>query len=173
MKINHSFLICLAPAVLAAQALDPATLLKPLGESWPSYSGDYSGKRYSSLTQLNQSNVKNLTLAWVSKVTTGPGGGGAGRGGGAPVIIGGEGSELVVPANIRASILEVNGVLYVSTPDNAWAIDARDGREMWHYFWKTRGGTHIGNRGLGMWGNCSRSKSFAQVRLRFTVIRPF
>ena len=26
-------------------------------------------------------------------------------------------------------------------------------RELWHYFWKTKGGTHIGNRGLGMWNN--------------------
>ncbi len=25
--------------------------------------------------------------------------------------------------------------------------------EIWHYFWKTRGGTHIGNRGLAMWKN--------------------
>ena len=24
---------------------------------------------------------------------------------------------------------------------------------LWHYFWKTKGGTHIGNRGVGMWGN--------------------
>ena len=40
-----------------------ADLLKPLADSWPTYSGDYSGKRYSALTQLNQSNVKNLTLA--------------------------------------------------------------------------------------------------------------
>ena len=32
------------------------------------------------------------------------------------------------------------------------AVDARDGRVLWHYFWKTKGGTHIGNRGLGMWG---------------------
>ena len=39
------------------------------------------------------------------------------------------------------------------TPDNAWALDARDGHELWHYFWKTSGGTHIGNRGLGMYGN--------------------
>ncbi len=44
-------------------------------------------------------------------------------------------------------------MLYVSTPDNAWAVDARDGHELWHYFWKTKGGTHIGNRGLAMWGN--------------------
>ncbi len=38
-------------------------------------------------------------------------------------------------------------------PDNAWALDARDGHELWHYYWKTRGGTHIANRGLGMWNN--------------------
>ena len=31
----------------AAQILDPALLLKPLGDSWPTYAGDYSGKRYS------------------------------------------------------------------------------------------------------------------------------
>ena len=44
-------------------------------------------------------------------------------------------------------------MLYVSAPDNAWAIDARDGRELWHYYWKTKGGTHIGSRGMGMWNN--------------------
>src|SRR5262249_54054911 len=55
--------------------------------------------------------------------------------------------------SIKASVLQVNGILYFSTPDNAWAMDARDGRELWHYYWKTKGGTHIGNRGLGMWGN--------------------
>ena len=30
---------------------------------------------------------------------------------------------------------------------------AYGGGELWHYYWKTRGGTHIGNRGLGMWNN--------------------
>ena len=47
----------------------------------------------------------------------------------------------------------VNGVLYFSAPDHVWAVDARTGREIWHYFWKTRGGIHIGNRGVGMYGN--------------------
>src|ERR1022692_2601483 len=157
--------LCLLPALAAGQGLDPALLTKPLSTDWPTYSGDYSGKRYSSLSQVNQSNVKNLTLAWVSRMTTGAGGaGGGGRGGGrgfggggAPTIVGGEGTGDATAggggANIRASVLEVNGTLYLSTPDNAWAVDARDGHELWHYFWKTKGGTHIGNRGLGMWGN--------------------
>jgi alcohol dehydrogenase (cytochrome c) len=154
--------LCLLPAMAPAQLLDPASLLQPLGESWPTYNGDYSGKRYSSLKQINQSNVKNLTLAWATRLTAGPGGtGGRGRfgGGGAPTIIGGEGTGDMNTTgfgggtSIKASILEVNGILYVSTPDNAWAVDARDGRELWHFFWKTKGGTHIGNRGLGMWGD--------------------
>jgi alcohol dehydrogenase (cytochrome c) len=151
------------PAVLAAQGLNPADILKPLNEDWPTYSGDYSGKRYSKLTQINQSNVRNLTLAWTSRMTAGPGGAAGGFGGGrggpvaAPTIIGGEGPDDAPggggATNIRASILEVGGTLYLSTPDNAWAVDARDGHVIWHYFWKTKGGTHIGNRGLGMWGN--------------------
>ncbi|MBI3491676.1 MAG: acido-empty-quinoprotein group A [Acidobacteria bacterium] len=154
--------LCAASVALVAQSsgggLTPAQLLKPLAESWTSYSGDYSGKRYSALRQINQSNVKNLTLAWVSKVAGGAGAGG-GRGaapGIAPTIIGGEGTGDVVVAgatSLKGSILEVNGVLYVSAPDNAWALDAHDGHEVWHYFWKTKGGTHIGNRGLGMWGS--------------------
>jgi alcohol dehydrogenase (cytochrome c) len=145
--------LCIHPLLLA-QALDPASLLKPLGDSWPSYSGDYSGKRYSSLQQINESNVKNLTLAWVAHVTAGAGGG---RFGGAPTIVGGEapdsGTSASGPPSVRGSILEVGGILYFSAPDNAWAVDARDGHELWHYFWRTKGGTHIGNRGLGMWGN--------------------
>ncbi len=164
MKIEKSLLaaICILPRLVFGQALDPALLTKPLGESWPTYSGDYSGKRYSSLKQIDQSNVKNLTLAWVSKVTPGAGAaGGGGRfgGGASAVIIGGEGTADMGgggfggASSVRASILEVNGILYFSMPDNAWAADARDGHELWHYFWKTKGGTHIGNRGLGMWGN--------------------
>ena len=86
-------------------------------------------------------------------MTAGPGGdrgfGYFRRGGSPPAIVGGLGPAdgPVVPANIKGTPLMVDGTLYVTTPDNAWALDARDGREMWHYFWKTRGGTHIANRG--------------------------
>ena len=77
--MKNLFLATSFIAVVSAQGpLDPALLMKPLGDSWPTYSGDYSGKRYSSLTQINQSNVKNLTLAWVGRVTAGPAGGGGG-----------------------------------------------------------------------------------------------
>jgi alcohol dehydrogenase (cytochrome c) len=147
--------IVLVPAILGAQGkgVAPSELLKPLADSWPTYSGDYSGKRYSLLKQINQTTVKNLTLAWVSEVTEGPGG--PGQSGGGRVIIGGEGTgEFAVGGGtIKGTALMVDGTIYISSPDNAWAVDARTGREIWHYYWKTRGGTHIANRGLGMWNN--------------------
>jgi hypothetical protein len=90
-----------AAAGRGSGGLDPADLEKPLADEWPSYSGDYTGRRYSALTQIDKSNVKGLTLAWVARVNPGspnPAGGGGGfggRGGGAgvaPVIVGGEGT---------------------------------------------------------------------------------
>ena len=140
--------LLLLPVLLSGQGqgLDPADILKPLKDSWPTYNGDYSGKRYSALTQVNQTTVKNLSMAWFTKVTAGPG---------ARVNVGGEGTGDfgVGGGAIKASVLQVDGTLYFSSPDNAWALDARDGHELWHYFWKTRGGTHIGNRGVAMWHN--------------------
>jgi alcohol dehydrogenase (cytochrome c) len=147
-------LLIVGPVVITAQeqsGLDPSAILKPLSDSWPTYSGDYSGKRCSTLTQINQNTVKNLTLAWVARLSAGPGA----FVGGTPTIVGGEGSADFAGGGvtIKGSILQVDGVLYVSAPDNAWAVDARDGHVLWHYFWKTKGGTHIGNRGMGMWHN--------------------
>src|SRR5262249_5479625 len=149
-KVFIAAALALWPAALPGQGtgLNPADLLKPLKDSWPTYNGDYSGRRYSALAQINQSNVKHLTLAWMSRVTAGlgsqaPGGrfGRFGGGGGNPVIVGGEGTADITLGNgsIKCSVLEVNGVLYFTMPDNAWAMDARDGRELWHYFWKTKG----------------------------------
>jgi alcohol dehydrogenase (cytochrome c) len=60
-------------ALFAASGLDPAQILNPLGDSWPTYSGDYSSRRYSTLSEINQSNVKRLGLAWASRLVAGPG----------------------------------------------------------------------------------------------------
>ncbi|MBI4475043.1 MAG: PQQ-binding-like beta-propeller repeat protein, partial [Acidobacteria bacterium] len=171
MKTHH-FLITLllvTPVLLAAQSagLDPAMLRQPLSDSWPSYSGDLSGRRYSALKLINKTNVKNLSLAWVSRGFTegsgatgrrqgAPGGGGGGGGGNYPLIVGGEGTGEFNnggSANIRGSIVMVDGFLYPTSPDNVWAVDARDGAIIWQYYWKTRGGTHTGHRGVGMWRN--------------------
>ena len=97
--------LLLVPGLVFGQGgLDPSDILKPLADQWTTYSGDYTGKRYSSLKQVNQSTVKNLSLSWVSRFTTGcgptgagdAGGGGGGFGGGrggggaaVPIIAGG------------------------------------------------------------------------------------
>lgn len=149
-----------APVFAQGAGVSPADLLKPLKESWPTYNGDYSGRRFSALNLVNTATVKHLSLAWSIRMTPGmpQAGGGRGRFGGGPatpLIVGGEGTGQlnVGGGTIKASVLAVDGTLYFSMPDNAWAVDARDGRELWHYYWKTRGGTHIGNRGLAMWNN--------------------
>ena len=164
-KLLVAAALAASPVVLIAQGrgLDPAKILKPLSDEWPTYSGDYSAKRYSLLKQINQLTVKHLTLAWTLRLTgatvNGSGGdlGGGGRGGPSPnFIVGGEGTGEYPaggPPTIKASALMVDGTLYLTAPDNAWAIDARDGRVLWHYFWKSRGGTHIATRGFGMWND--------------------
>jgi alcohol dehydrogenase (cytochrome c) len=149
MKMPMRFVVAAllaVPAILAGQGqgIDPARLLRPLSDTWATYSGDYTGRRFSALKLVNRLTVKNLSLAWVSSLRAGAGGG---------AIVGGEGTE-DFPAGtptLKGTPLMVDGTIYASAPDNAWAIDAYDGRELWHYFWKTRGGTHIANRGLAIW----------------------
>jgi alcohol dehydrogenase (cytochrome c) len=165
MKLKRLFFLApvlLAPVSLFGQGkgVPPEELLKPLKDSWPTYNGDYSGKRYSELKQVNKSTVQHLTLAWSTHVRPGKGedSGQEGEDRGqerSNVIVGGEGpGDIAIHGGtIKASVLQVNGTLYFTMPDNAWAVDARDGHELWHYFWKTKGGTHIGNRGLGMWND--------------------
>ena len=156
--------------------LDPMDIIKkPLSDQWTSYSGDMSGKRYSLLKHVNTNTVKNLSLKWVSALTTGCGptgratapegaggrgfGGGRGGGGGGPVMpinVGGLGTgdaNNCGPARLGGGILFVDGIIYASAPSNVFAIDARDGTLLWHYYWKTRGGTSLQTRGLGMWRN--------------------
>jgi len=141
----------LAKSPDAVQGLDPSEILHPPPDAWLTYSGDYSGRRYSPLTQLNQSNVKNLSLAWATRIVVGP----DGPPNTPPVIVAGteQGVDARYPVRLKGAILQVDGILYVTSPDNAWALDARDGHEIWHYYWKTKGGTHTGNRGVGMWHN--------------------
>ena len=50
------------------------------------------------------------------------------------MIVGGVGTgELASSAtpNIKGSILMVDEVLYVTAPDNVWALDAHDGHVLW------------------------------------------
>ena len=117
------------PAGLAGQergGLDPASLREPLNASWPTYSGDYSGRRYSQLTQVTTDTVEHLSLAWTRELDTGMP---ALTGGAAPTFIGGEGTgEFTIGSQrIKGAILQVDDLLYVTAPDHVWALDVRDG----------------------------------------------
>ena len=56
-------------------------------------------------------------------------------------------------AEIKATPLMVDGVLYFSVPDNLWAVDALSGHQIWHYTYPPNHGLHIGNRGVAMYKN--------------------
>jgi alcohol dehydrogenase (cytochrome c) len=115
----------------------PAMLLQPAPDTWPTYNGDYSGRRYSTLARINANNIGALSLAWIYRLNTGAA---PGQGGGSAT-------------RLAATPLLVNGVLYFSTTDNAWAVDALTGRERWHFAWQTKGGIHLGNRGVAILGD--------------------
>jgi alcohol dehydrogenase (cytochrome c) len=121
---------CAAVALLAriapgaAQGLDPAALVNPTADSWPTYHGDYSGQRHSRLARISPANVHQLTLKWIFQ------------------------TGQTTP--IKASPIVVNGILYFAAPDHAWAIDARSGREVWHYSYRANQGFHIGHRGVAV-----------------------
>src|SRR5262245_33591821 len=96
-RVALAFAVSLVAAVtswgpLTAQGLDPAALLKPSADSWPTYHGDYTGQRHSRLTQITPANVHQLTLAWAFQ--TGQ------------------------TQQIKASPIVVNGTIYITTPDN-------------------------------------------------------
>lgn len=96
-------------------------------DAWPTYNGDYSGKRFSTLRQINKSNVSQLTMVWAFQ--TGANG------------------------SLKSTPLLVDGVLYFTEPDDVWAVDARSGQQIWHYHYHPNEGLHIGQRGLGMYKN--------------------
>jgi alcohol dehydrogenase (cytochrome c) len=76
--------------------------------NWLMYSGSYSAQRYSRLNQVNARNVGTLKVAWVYQ-SNGPG-------------------------TMEATPVVVDGVMYVTeAPSTVVALDARSGRELWHY----------------------------------------
>ena len=115
-----------------AQTLDPAKLSAPPTDTWPSFNGEYSGRRFSPLTKVNANNVTSLSLAWVYRMTAQSAG--------------------PFPGSIKSTPVVVDGVMFFTIPDHVWAIDARTGREIWHFAWPSRGGIHIGNRGVAVNG---------------------
>ncbi|HEY2845003.1 MAG TPA: c-type cytochrome, partial [Bryobacteraceae bacterium] len=74
---------------------------------WPTYHGDPSGNRYSKLTQIDKSNVAHLAPKWIFPISN--------------------------VAMVENTPLVVGGLMYVSSANECWALDAGSGRLAWHY----------------------------------------
>jgi PQQ-dependent dehydrogenase (methanol/ethanol family) len=95
------------PAELGA-GVSFADIARPRPGSWPTYHGNASGNRFSPLDQINSGNVARLAPRWM----------------------------FTLPGSSRAlemTPVVVDGVMYVTAVNEAYALDARSGREIWHY----------------------------------------
>lgn len=96
--------------VLHAQDISSRDLLDGLANPsrWLTHSGDYTGQRFSPLTQITAANVEQLAAQWTFQ--TG------------------------VVNKFEATPIVVDGTLYLTGALNhAWAVDGRTGRQIWHY----------------------------------------
>ncbi|MGA9978310.1 MAG: PQQ-dependent dehydrogenase, methanol/ethanol family [Candidatus Sulfotelmatobacter sp.] len=137
-------LVAVVFACLAAQAGDdtPITtstvidvraedlLAQPPAANWISYNGDYSGRRYSGLSEINPANLGQLRAEWVFHANN--------------------------TSRLEVTPVVANGVMFVTAANDAFALDARTGRVVWHHAWPISEGLiddasgHI-NRGVGVW----------------------
>jgi alcohol dehydrogenase (cytochrome c) len=120
-----------AAAISTSIDVGPADLLaQPPGANWVSYNGDYTGRRFSNLMEITTANVANLRAQWIFHLrdTTG----------------------------LEVTPVAVNGILFVTSANDAFALDARTGRSIWHYSRPVTEGliddaSQHHNRGVGVW----------------------
>jgi alcohol dehydrogenase (cytochrome c) len=75
---------------------------------WPTYHGDIRGNRYSTVTQIDATNVARLAPAWVFTLADAGG-------------------------RLQVTPVVVDGVMYVTNANECYALDAGSGRRIWHY----------------------------------------
>ncbi len=88
---------------------DPAKRITwgpPQPGDWTTYNGDYSANRFSPLKQIDTDNVASLQLKWVFPIQY---------------------------FGLETTPLAAGGVIYVTGPNQVFAIDAHDGSPLWHY----------------------------------------
>ena len=83
-------------------------LAHPKSGAWPSYDGALSGNRFSPLNQIDTTNVQRLAPQWIFPIPQ-------------------------APRALEVTPIVADGVMYVTTVNEAYALDARSGREIWHY----------------------------------------
>jgi alcohol dehydrogenase (cytochrome c) len=107
-------------------------VVQPPAANWISYNGDYSGRRYSGLSEINTTNVGSLRAEWVFHAHN--------------------------SNRLEVTPVVVNGVMFVTAANDAFALDARTGRVIWHHAWPISEGLiddasrHL-NRGVAVWRN--------------------
>ena len=93
---------------MVGQGITFAEIAKPRAGEWPSYNGTLDGNRYSPLTQIDRGNVGGLAPRWMFPIAGAPGA-------------------------LQTTPVVVDGVMFVPSVNEAFALDARNGREIWHY----------------------------------------
>jgi alcohol dehydrogenase (cytochrome c) len=105
-------------------------LVAPVSSNWPSYNGDYTGRRYSVLRQINTSNVSQLRAQWVFHAPN--------------------------SSHLEVTPVAVDGILFVTAANDAYALEAQTGRPVWHYSRPITDGliddaSQHHNRGVAVW----------------------
>ena len=114
------------------------TTLLAQNRDFPAYGGNSSGTRYSSLSQINRSNVAQLQLAW--QYDTDDGGG-----------------------DPQTQPIVVNGIVYALTPKHkVIAVDAASGKLIWRFDSEVKAGGP--NRGVVYWSDGKTKRIFAAVQ---------
>ena len=127
---------CRATAVLGLGLCTTGSFTAYAQQDWPAYGG-HDGTHYSTLSQINRDNVKNLVVAW--KYDTGEKGG------------------------IEASPIVVGKVLYTTTPGRSViALDAASGKLIWKFEPDLEG--RVLSRGVSYWSDGHQSRIFAGAR---------
>jgi alcohol dehydrogenase (cytochrome c) len=84
-----------------------ADIIEPKPGDWPTYHGRLSGNRHSAIDQINSGNVTGLAPKWMFPIA---------------------GSQ-----RLQVTPVVVDGVMYVTAVNEAYALDARNGRQIWRY----------------------------------------
>jgi quinohemoprotein ethanol dehydrogenase len=121
-------------AITPSPAFTDAQLSAPAAENWYSHFGSITGTRYSSLNQINASNVSQLKEVWHMSLGTCTADIIAGK----PVIPGAPPGAKDNPTNcgsMESNPVAIDGVLYTTNAPigETFAIDAATGKIIWKY----------------------------------------
>jgi len=135
-------------AIVPSPAYTAAQLDAPPGDNWLSNMGNLSGWRYSSLTQINKSNVATLKEAWHINLGTCP-----------------AGTKNASCGSLEANAVVADGTYYINTPKaDVFALDAATGKQLWHWTPTYEPGFNVGTGGRQPGVAIAEGKVFAPTR---------